>query len=275
MYSLSSQAKRPHWEDSDEGIHPQAPVRHSSRGISGTTASNSGVAAAIASSRARKSASQVAKQRDYEEVDNYLEEEEQAHFSPPMTYRNEKARFSTQGASAVGVFAVQGPGIDEENQVYDSTVDDYTNLGSEDRSMNNRNMTLNPSQGQEPIEAHRVSDDEEMHNQAKEIAEMVHKELMAKATVPVEVRSGGPPSTQDTSSLVTQEDGWKLVSETSVSSLWPLDSLQSLWQCSRRRRRRLQQAGRTPSLRHCLLHQNRSLRGFSGIPWTDLGRAAQ
>jgi hypothetical protein len=68
-------------------------------------------------------------------------------------------------------------------------------------------MTLNPSQGQEPIEAHRVSDDEEMHNQAKEIAEMVHKELIAKATVPVEVRPGGPPSTQDTSSLVTQEGG--------------------------------------------------------------------
>jgi hypothetical protein len=65
-------------------------------------------------------------------------------------------------------------------------------------------MMLNPNQGQEPIEARLVSDNQEMQDQARVIAEMVQKELMANATVQ-RVASGEPPSTQDASALVTQE----------------------------------------------------------------------
>ena len=62
----------------------------------------------------------------------------------------------------------------------------------------------------EPIEARRVSDDSadieaqvhsRMRTEARDIAEMVHEQLMKNATVPVDVQ----PSLQDTSSL-TKED---------------------------------------------------------------------
>ena len=210
MYSLSCQAKRPHREDSDEGIRPiQAPVRSSTESDGNTTMrrTGGGVAAAMAASRARKSTSQVAKQLHHEEeVSDYFEEyQEQEYTLPSMTYRNEKARLSAPDASAVGVFAVQGPGIDEENQVYVSTANENNNQNIQHGSINAGNVTLNPNQV--PIEARCVSNNEIMHDQAKEIAELVQKELMANATVPVEVKSGGPPNTQDTPSPVTQEDG--------------------------------------------------------------------
>ena len=217
MYSLSGQAKRHHHqEDSDEGFHPtHAPARDSTQDIGATAMerTGSGVAAAIAASRARKPSSgrlQATKQLDdyeeEEEVGDYLVEN-QEYASPPMTNRNEKARYFTPGASGVGIFAVQGPGMmDEENQSYVSTLDENANQGSEDGSTKTGSMMLNPNQDQEPIEARLVSDNQEMQDQARVIAEMVQKELMANATVPVEVASGGPPSTQDASSLVTQED---------------------------------------------------------------------
>jgi hypothetical protein len=217
MHSFSGQAKRPHHEDSDdEDIHPLHPPARVSSQVNGATTTKrmvGGIDATIATSRTRKSSSSglhVAKlPDDAEMVDDYIEEgKEHVYTSPPIAFHEEKAGFalSPEATTPIGAIAVRGPAFDsdEESQVCGSTVNENTHQNTQDESIDTGNMSLLPSQ--EPIEARCVSNDEEMRDQAKEIAEMVQKELMASATFPVDVQPGGAfPGRQDVPTITNQK----------------------------------------------------------------------
>jgi hypothetical protein len=131
MYVISRD-KRRYQEDSDEDVHPRAPVRHSTQDIGAanasysTTESTAGGVAAISASRAGFSAQQFAKQRDEEDVCEEEEEEETA-VAPSMSSRKQRASrlpsvhpraFPSRDARHPGAFAVDGPNADGATRTY-------------------------------------------------------------------------------------------------------------------------------------------------------------
>ena len=200
MYALSSTVGRPHEEDDDDE-RPQAPARKNSPGLSEMKQSALSHAPALAASSAndRTSATKGG-----------------GGVAAAMKVASSTARAATRGSrkpgtpgygsTAVGAVAV--PGISEETTQWISTVNEETYQDS----LMNRSPQIGERQSMEttqdePVEARCVSDEEadieaqvqsHMKNQAKDIAEMVHRQLMTHATM-AEVQ----PSKQDTSSLTT------------------------------------------------------------------------
>ena len=204
MYALSN-SRRPHEED-DADDRPQAPVRQptqvrnqetkpqdDSPQVAGLAAKDDGEGAAAIMSARTKSFPENSHDDEEQVEDSYVEV-------------SDKARKLKQDATAVGAVAV--PGISAPNRPSIST--DYEDAFED--SFTNRSPHSGEGQpvvpGQnEPIEARCVADDEadieaqvqsRMKNEAKDIADMVHKQLMANAAV-AEVQ----PSIQDTFSLTT------------------------------------------------------------------------
>jgi hypothetical protein len=149
-----------------------------------------------------------------DEGDNsYLERERV--LVPAVSRNTTKAGALRTGSTAVGAVAVAGRG--EETRRRGNTIESsyQDSFGSEAEStgseVNGIDGDKTPTQDQ-PIEATCVSDTEvdieaqvqsRMQNQAKDIAHLVHKELMTNAAVPVEVQ----PSVQETPSVVTGDYG--------------------------------------------------------------------
>jgi hypothetical protein len=131
--------------------------------------------------------------------------------SPPIS--GGKAKVSnSQETPVIGAVAV--PGINAARlSSFNSDADDsysYTNRSVEGRSEVTGTGGSTTANREEPVEATRVADVEadieaqvqtRMQNQAKDIAQMVHRELMTNAAVPVDVQ----PSVQDTASVTTKD----------------------------------------------------------------------
>ena len=148
-----------------------------------------------------------------EAVDSYVERERM--LVPAVSRNTSKPGALRTGSTTVGAVAVAGRAEETQKRATttfessydeDSFVDRSPPTGSEVKDANGDKP---PTQDQ-PIEATRVSDTEadieaqvqsRMQNQAKDIANLVHKELMANAAVPVEVQ----PSVQDTASVTTKD----------------------------------------------------------------------
>jgi hypothetical protein len=145
--------------------------------------------------------------------DSYLERERV--LVPAVSRNTTKAGAFRTGSTAVGAVAVAGRG--EQTRPRGNTIESsyQDSFGSEAESAGSEvkgtDGDKSPTQDQ-PIEATCVSDTEadieaqvqsRMQNQAKDIAHLVHKELMTNAAVPVEVQ----PSVQETPSVMTGDYG--------------------------------------------------------------------
>ena len=221
MYSLSN-SRRPREED-DADDRPQAPVRQPTNGLKAVRAEDKSkkpshdsfahyhddnqeatrqavrphVSASAAKDGKRAARTKSSPQNSYDD-----EEKVEGSYAEV----GDKGGKPTLDATTVGAVAV--PGISAPNSPSISTnyedayEDSFTNRSPQAEV----GQPVVPRQN-EPVEARCVADDEadieaqvqtRMKNEAKDIAEMVHKQLMANAAV-----ADVQPSIQDTSSLTT------------------------------------------------------------------------
>jgi len=210
MYALS-QKTRPRGKDCGDEDCPQVPTRYPT--TSGADQHHSATKSSDGEVfiEAAHTMQSPQKKHDLEDDEGCSSQDE-----TPTVIRSGKAGMSKPGAAFVGAVAVDGPGASSTVQSFASTANENTyrdSFATRTPQAGQEVPSHSLGQGQpireEPVEARCVSDDDadieaqvqsRMRNEARDIAEMVHKQLMTNAAVPVDVQ----PSLQGTSSPTTE-----------------------------------------------------------------------
>jgi hypothetical protein len=132
---------------------------------------------------------------------------------PAVSRSMNKAGALRVGSTAVGAVAVAGHAAETQGSELTTNNEssyDYSQVNQASEAGPEVKSTGGDKTPDEPIEAMRVEDSEadieaqlqsHMQKQAKDIAHMVHKELMTNAAIPVDVQ----PNIQDTTSVSTRD----------------------------------------------------------------------
>lgn len=195
-----SGVRRPGEDTCDDDLPPSPPARHNFS-INTTGEASDGIVASTLTTE-NQPGHDI---RQEQELEDDVERVEVLSTAARTVF---KVGMVTEGASRVGAVAVRGIGAEETSSIVsttnayqDSFVGDYSHHGEQEE----------PHDEQVPIEARRVEDDEadieaqvqtRLKDQAKDIAQMVHKELITNMAVPVDVQ----PSVGDTALSSVSQD---------------------------------------------------------------------